>query len=703
MATADFLAMFPPVPTEQWERMIRENVPGPDYAKKLIWHPEEGLAVRPYYRAEDLAGLPFLDAQPGEYPYVRGTRRTGGWRICEEIDTIEPEEANRRAIDAVTMGAEEISFRRVRMENESDVTLTLANLNEIPVHFQNASQSSIRTVLDRLRQRPHAAGVSAGVDPLTDVEFTAEITRCGLSGFRPFTVDAVTFQERAAGTVEEAGFALSAAVDFLAEMRDRGLDADCAANAISFRFAMGPEFFVHIAKLRAFRMVWAQAVESFGGTREDAKAVIRACPSNWNKTVYDRHINVLRATTEAMAAILGGADSIMIAPFDECCGLQDESSRRLARNTQLILKREALLDRVADPVGGSYLIETLTNSIAKKSWKLFQELESAGGYPHAAWEILFSAVAIESGLTVAMRYFRIQKRYSNLISFRTEKDAERTITPKAIVRTSLPMLGINLIDTLSPFLDKAILGVLVPLALLGVYRISEYVASLNTLFVAPFIAFWPFISTLSASRRLEELGSAYKNVTLAIITLMFPFSLVLIELSGLALSLFGPSFAAQGTSVLLVLAAGTMVDAIAGPAGAVLRLADHYRLSLLINVLLLIVYCTATVFLARKYGLMGAAVARSATLILGNATYVIANRTFLRIFPYTLKHGALIGCGASILTIRFFLLAYHLALPVHILIAFAEVLAFSLCAWFILRNQLKQLPSYFKSVISAEG
>lgn len=324
-------------------------------------------------------------------------------------------------------------------------------------------------------------------------------------------------------------------------------------------------------------------------------------------------------------------------------------------------------------------------------------------YPHAAWQILFSAVAIESGVTVALRYFRIQKRYSNLIIFGIENTAERSITPNAIVRTSLPMLGINLIDTLSPFLDKAILGVLVPLALLGVYRISEYIASLNTLFVAPFIAFWPFISTLSASRRLDELGNAYKNITLAIITLMFPFSLALIELSGFTLSLFGPSFPAQGTRVLLVLAAGTMIDAIAGPAGAVLRLADHYRLSLLINALLLIVYCTATVFLARKYGLMGAAVARTATLILGNVINVIANQTVLRIFPYTLKHGALIACGASILILRCCLLAYHLALPVHILIAFAEILAFSACAWFILRSQLQQLPNYFRAVISAQG
>lgn len=392
MTTESLLAMFPAVPTEQWERTIRENVPGPDYAKKLIWHPEEGLAVRPYYRTEDLAGLPYLDAQPGDYPYVRGTGRKGGWRICEKIDAIDPEEANRSAVDAVAMGAEEISFRRARIENESDVALVLANLNEIPVHFQNASQFLIRTLLERLKQRPDEAGVAADMDPLADLEFSAEIIRSGLPCLKAFTIDAVPFQERAAGAVEEAGFALAAAVDFLAEMQNRGIDVDRVASAIGFQFAMGPEFFVHIAKLRAFRMVWAQAVESFGGTREHAKAVVHARPSNWDKTVYDRHINVLRATTEAMSAILGGADSIVIAPFDECCGHPDESSRRLARNTQIILKREARLDQVADPVGGSYMVEAMTNSIAKKSWKLFQKLESAGGFRKATAAGILAAV-----------------------------------------------------------------------------------------------------------------------------------------------------------------------------------------------------------------------------------------------------------------------------------------------------------------------
>src|SRR6478736_5080752 len=112
MATESLLSEFPPVSTEQWERTIRENIKGAEYASRMIWHPEEGLAVKPYYRAEDLAGLHFLDATPGDFPYVRGARLTGDWRIREEFEIADPEEANRAACSAIAAGAEEIEFRR---------------------------------------------------------------------------------------------------------------------------------------------------------------------------------------------------------------------------------------------------------------------------------------------------------------------------------------------------------------------------------------------------------------------------------------------------------------------------------------------------------------------------------------------------------------------------------------------------------------
>ena len=383
MATESLLSEFPSVSTEQWERIIRENVKGAEYVSEMIWHPEEGLAVKPYYRAEDLAGLHFLDAAPGDFPYVRTARSTGDWRIREEFDIADPDEANRSACNAVAVGAEEIAFHRPKMESCSDIALLLANLNEIPVHCAGLGRASVELLIERLKKRPHGAAVSTDLDSLADLDHSAEIVRNAPTGLRPFVIHADEFQERAAGAIEEVGFALSAGVDLVAAMQERGLGIDRVAGSLSFSFATGPEFFVQIAKLRAFRVVWAKAVESFDGTHPAGVTQIHARTANWNKTIYDPHVNILRATTEVISAILGGADSVSCAPFDECYKHPDENSRRLARNTQIVLKQEALLSRVADPLGGAYVIEVLTNSIASKAWKLFQELEASGGYQEA--------------------------------------------------------------------------------------------------------------------------------------------------------------------------------------------------------------------------------------------------------------------------------------------------------------------------------
>ena len=324
-------------------------------------------------------------------------------------------------------------------------------------------------------------------------------------------------------------------------------------------------------------------------------------------------------------------------------------------------------------------------------------------YPTAAWKIIFLAIALESALTTLLRFFRIQQRYGSLLTSGRPTVSGSSVSTKTILQTSVPMLGINVIDSVSPVLDKAIMGLMLPLALIGVYRISEYVASLNALFVGPFVAFWPFISSLHSARKLDELGAAYKNITLAIVALMLPFSLVLFELSGFVLTLFGPAFAGQGTAVFAILAVGSIVDAIAGPAGAVLRLTDHYRLSLLINLSLLVLYCASTFWLARAYGIVGAAFARSATLILANIINVAANRVLLRVFPYTLKHAALLATGAGILVVRYSLLPRNPSLTAHFVIAFVEALAFVSCAWPILRAQVRHVAAYLKSFVSVQA
>ncbi len=374
---------FPPMSTAEWEAAIARDLKGADYGKKLIWRTEEGLAVKPYYRAEDLEGLVCTEVSPGEFPYRRGTRANDSWRIREVVDVPDATDANRTARAGIAAGAEEIAFRVLGIASAAELRLLVANLGEIPLHFERADKELVSLLSDWLTEEWNRARVSTGCDALANVEFAAEVIQSAPLGFVPFTIHGDALEEAGATAVEEVGFTLAAGVDFLAAISERGVGVDRAAGAIEFSFATGANYFFQIAKLRAFRMMWARAVESFGGSPDSARARIAARNSRWNTTVYDSHVNILRATTETMAAVLGGADSVTVTPFDECYRQPDEASRRLARNTQLLLKHEASLGHVADPAGGSYYVETITDFLAREGWKLMQEIEARGGYRKA--------------------------------------------------------------------------------------------------------------------------------------------------------------------------------------------------------------------------------------------------------------------------------------------------------------------------------
>ena len=377
------LEEFAPVSTAEWEAAIARDLKGADYEKRLIWRNEEGLAVKPYYRVEDLKNLAYMETTPGAFPYRRGARTTGDWQIREEIGAEDAETANREACAAVAAGAEEIAFSGLLVESADELNVLLANLDEVPVHFEHADDGLLKLLLGKLRAGRRAARVSTGCDALAGVDFAAETINGAPDGFVPFTIHGDVFEETGATAAEEVGFSLASGIDFLCTLQERGVDSGRAASAIEFDFAMGSNYFFQIAKLRAFCMLWARVVESFGGARSEARAHIAARTSRWNKTLYDPHVNILRATTEAMAAVLGGADSVMVAPFDAFYKQPDEASRRLARNTQLLLKHEAWMGRAADVAGGSYYIETVTDFLAREGWKIMQGIEARGGYRKA--------------------------------------------------------------------------------------------------------------------------------------------------------------------------------------------------------------------------------------------------------------------------------------------------------------------------------
>jgi methylmalonyl-CoA mutase len=407
-ATERLLEEFPPVSTAEWQAAIARDLKGADPAR-LVWRAEEGLGVRPFYREEDLAGLACVGTAPGSFPYRRGARTSGDWRIRETIDAANAEEANRMAHAAVAAGAEGIAFGRFVVERAGELESLLRGLDEIPVHFDRAGEQLIRLLVKRLHESPRAAETSTGCDALASVEFAADAIAAAPAGLVPFTIHGAVFAEAGATAVEEIGFALAAGVDFLAALAERGVDVNRTATALEFSFAAGSNYFFEIAKFRAFRMLWARAVESFGGTHEAAKVRIAAHTSKWDKTVYDPHVNILRATTEAMAAVMGGADAVTVTPFDACYKAPDEASRRLARNTQLLLKHEAWLGRVADAGGGSYALETITNFLARASWRVFQDIEARGGFRRAQAEGMI-ARALERSLAAREQAVALRRR-----------------------------------------------------------------------------------------------------------------------------------------------------------------------------------------------------------------------------------------------------------------------------------------------------
>jgi methylmalonyl-CoA mutase len=266
---------FPPVSTETWEAAIAKDLKGADYEKKLVWRTEEGLAVRPYYRAEAVAGLEDqLRTTPGRYPFVRGSGR--GWEIAQHL-------------------------------------------------------------------KPGPKAVRADL-----------------------------LHEAGAHAVQELGYAIAAGVERLAELTAT-LPVDTVAPQIEFVFAVGPSYFIEIAKLRAARILWAMAVDAFGpGDAGACRMRLHVRTPARNKSAYDRYTNLLRVTTEAAAAVVGGCDQLAVEPF--------AFDAHLALNVQRILQEEAHLDAVADPAGGSYYIEALTDVLAREAWKLFQKVEADGGY-----------------------------------------------------------------------------------------------------------------------------------------------------------------------------------------------------------------------------------------------------------------------------------------------------------------------------------
>ncbi len=400
---------FPPVPTEKWEEVIAADLKGADYERKLVWRTGEGFNVRPYYRAENLEGLEFLGSQAGEFPYVRGTHAHNRWRIHQTVCVADAKAANAEALQILNAGVDSLGFRIEKEDfSASDLETLLGGicLPAVELVFSGTKMADVAEwVLEKLAREAVAkeeVRIAFEIDPLvkglsTKGDFcTPNGQQCfgriaalvekarAYKHVRIVSVDARIFGNAGSTIVEELAFALAAGNDYLARLTDAGIDAECAARKLRFAFSVTSNYFMEIAKFRAARMLWANIVKGYGPEKECAgKMCIHAETSRWNQTVYDPYVNMLRGTTEAMSAAIGGVHSLEVLPFDASFETPTEFSKRIARNAELLLKHEAHFDQVVDPAGGSYYIENLTQSIAAEAWKLFLEVEAKGGYTEA--------------------------------------------------------------------------------------------------------------------------------------------------------------------------------------------------------------------------------------------------------------------------------------------------------------------------------
>lgn len=396
---------FPAITTGEWEQQITKDLKGADYDKRLIWRTLDGIAVRPYYRSEDIEQLPETGV-PGQFPFIRGTKsESNSWLIRQDIPFVDSKETSERINYLISRGVQSIGLvftKSFEKQQLSDLFEEI-QIDKVELNFQGVEPGFIIDVLKEHCEKDTISTEnirgSLGYDPIgaftlsgklgneeADFDQLAEWIRAGgdFPNLRVFEVNAKHFHNAGSTAVQELGFALALANEYLDQLTDRGLSVQEIASKLTFNFAVGSNYFFELAKLRSARGLWSRILESYdAGGAKACRSYFHAETSAWNKTVYDPHVNLLRTTTEAMSSILGGVDSLTILPFDSSYRLPDEISQRLARNQQLLLREEAYLDKVVDPAAGSYYIENLTHSIIQESWKVFQEIESEGGFVDA--------------------------------------------------------------------------------------------------------------------------------------------------------------------------------------------------------------------------------------------------------------------------------------------------------------------------------
>ena len=407
---------FPPVSTEEWMDVVTKDLKGADFQKRLVWKTNEGFPVNPFYRAEDIAGSRAAENLPGQFPYVRSTRKDNKWYVRQEIDVQDFADANKKAVALLERGVTSFGFHLPKNALSAENLGILLNgiaPDKVELNFSTCISRTIdlaRLVVDYLTSRslnlmecfgsiafdPFRKILKKGVDEPQWVEKAAEMVKitAPLPRYRAITVTGNRMNDAGAYSYQELGYSLSYGNQVLSVLIENGIDPSLAAKKIKFELGVGSNYFMEIAKFRAARWLWAEIVNAYkppcahdcdnkaadGTCRCAAKMNIHATTSRFNQSLYDPYVNLLRTQTETMSATIGAVDSLTVRPFDEAFETPTAFAERIAVNQQLLLKEEAHFDKITDPSSGSYYIETLTASLAEQAWTLFLEIEETGFY-----------------------------------------------------------------------------------------------------------------------------------------------------------------------------------------------------------------------------------------------------------------------------------------------------------------------------------
>lgn len=403
-----------------WKDEAIKALKGAPFDKKMFTNTYEEITLEPIYTEEVYNRLiNQISNLPGYSPFVRAANHSGkilhSWDITQKMSYPLPVDFNQALHKDLNSGLnsillefknlidrnDEISEKVTNINSLQDFEIALKDIDitKYPIYLKNTTSPIVSYyLLESYCKKNNIAikdinglifndliaillqtGELQGNFYCSFDEIAKYFDRFKSSNLKLITIDSKVLHNGGANIIDEIAYSLSSLVFTITELMKRNIDIDILAPKIAFSTSIGTNFFMEIAKLRALRILWSKIISEFGGNENSQKLFIHAETSLRESTKYDPWVNMLRATTEAFSAILGGSDSITVNNFDVALGLPSDFSRRTARNTQNVLKYESHLNDTIDPVGGSWYIETLTNQIAEKVWIKFQNIELQGG------------------------------------------------------------------------------------------------------------------------------------------------------------------------------------------------------------------------------------------------------------------------------------------------------------------------------------